>query len=365
MNGKITILQGNNQGLSMTLRSNRKTVIGRSHKCSFCLKDSKSSSNHCEISEQEGQFWIADLASKNGTYINGKKIDKVVLNDKDEIQIGTTLLLFEISIPKVVHESFSEITQVFEEQERQEERSESLGNYRILQHIYKNEYTSIYKAENRSHKNIVRLQMFSWSSALEESRKEQLEYKLRAFQSLKNPCIVPVYDIFWEKEKCILIGDYVEGKNLYEIIQEKKALSPGKAIKILLNIAATLDYLHSKGYSHGGLCIHNVLIESGTKCVKLLDISLYQFLQENGLVFSQWQTEMLPYQASNLTTIQQDIFASGCILCYLITGNLSLSTDSDLPEDIKQILEDILLQKNIPSARSFYKTLLQTLEKHK
>ncbi|NUM36097.1 MAG: FHA domain-containing protein [Candidatus Brocadiae bacterium] len=364
MNGKITILKGNNQGLSMTLRSNRKVVVGRGKKCSFCLQDTKSSSNHCEINVEEGQFCIADLSSTNGTYVNGKKIEKIALKDKDEIQIGNTVLLFEIFIPKVA-ESYSEITQVFEEQERQEEKAESLGNYRILETIQRKDYASIYKAENRSHKNIVRLQFFSWPGAADSSKKEQMERKLHSFQSLKNPCIAPVYDIFWERDKCILVGDYIEGKTLQEIIQEKKSLSSGKAIKILLNIAATLDYLHIKGFSHGGLSINNVLIESGTRCVKLLDISLYRFLEESGLVFPAWQKEMLPYHIAESRPELQDVYAASCILCYLITGNLSFSKDMDLEKDIKEIFHKIFVQKTIPSARDFYKILLQNLEKNK
>lgn len=58
--------------------------------------DAKVSKNHCLVYESEGRLCLVDQNSKNHTYVNGKKVDKpVFLNNEDIIKIGNTKLKIE------------------------------------------------------------------------------------------------------------------------------------------------------------------------------------------------------------------------------------------------------------------------------
>jgi pSer/pThr/pTyr-binding forkhead associated (FHA) protein len=59
------------------------------------LKDSTISNKHARIKKVKGAFYIYDIVSQRGTFVNGKKVLKPKpLSDFDEIRLGRTLLLF-------------------------------------------------------------------------------------------------------------------------------------------------------------------------------------------------------------------------------------------------------------------------------
>jgi len=75
-------------GKRISIRSN--CLIGRSPKSSVVLDSPKISRRHAIINVQDiGEFWLIDLGSSNGTYVNGERIDAYrVLQVDDRIDIG-------------------------------------------------------------------------------------------------------------------------------------------------------------------------------------------------------------------------------------------------------------------------------------
>lgn len=60
------------------------------------LKDEKVSAHHARITYIDGEYWIEDLGSTNGTWVNNKKIkDRIQLNPKSKVRIGGTTLTVE------------------------------------------------------------------------------------------------------------------------------------------------------------------------------------------------------------------------------------------------------------------------------
>jgi two-component system cell cycle response regulator len=76
-------------------------VIGRdpAH-ASLALPDPSISSRHCaiELEPVSGEFHVTDLASRNGTYVNGDKIGERALCDGDKIFVGETVLKFSLHV---------------------------------------------------------------------------------------------------------------------------------------------------------------------------------------------------------------------------------------------------------------------------
>ncbi len=71
-----------------------RTLIGRSPDCEVFLDDVTVSRRHAELVRDGDTFTIRDLGSLNGTYVNRKRIESVVLEDDDEVQIGKYRLTF-------------------------------------------------------------------------------------------------------------------------------------------------------------------------------------------------------------------------------------------------------------------------------
>lgn len=70
------------------------TLIGRSPECEIFLDDVTVSRRHAELERASDTFTIRDLGSLNGTYVNRHRIESVVLDDDDEVQIGKYRLTF-------------------------------------------------------------------------------------------------------------------------------------------------------------------------------------------------------------------------------------------------------------------------------
>ena len=80
------------------------TLIGRSKKCDIYIKDPFMSKEHTLIYLQEGRFYIKDMGSTNGTFVNGKQLleKPVKLKDSDKITIGGVDFLFvDTFVPEV------------------------------------------------------------------------------------------------------------------------------------------------------------------------------------------------------------------------------------------------------------------------
>jgi adenylate cyclase len=70
--------------------------IGRSDKNSVVIESPKASRRHCVINLQNvGEFWVVDLGSSNGTFLNKRRVHQPVrLCDLDQITVGDTPFTF-------------------------------------------------------------------------------------------------------------------------------------------------------------------------------------------------------------------------------------------------------------------------------
>ena len=64
------------------------TVIGRRQESDLCIPLMVVSRRHCELNLEKGHLKLRDLGSRNGTYINGQRVDQTELSPGDNIQIG-------------------------------------------------------------------------------------------------------------------------------------------------------------------------------------------------------------------------------------------------------------------------------------
>ncbi|OHB59433.1 MAG: hypothetical protein A2167_01990 [Planctomycetes bacterium RBG_13_46_10] len=72
------------------------TTIGRRHSCDLCIPLVSVSKKHCQLNHDEGVLKILDLDSRNGTYLNGKRVDEAVIQAGDSIKIGPLTFVLQI-----------------------------------------------------------------------------------------------------------------------------------------------------------------------------------------------------------------------------------------------------------------------------
>lgn len=90
---KILVLQGKNKGEAFLLEDEQ-IFIGRDSSNQIALNDASISRRHCVIEKRENSFYINDLQSLNGTFVNDKAAENLLLQNKDRIRIGDFTFVF-------------------------------------------------------------------------------------------------------------------------------------------------------------------------------------------------------------------------------------------------------------------------------
>lgn len=95
MDVNLVLLKKNNSQKAFSLSSGV-TVIGRRHDCDLQIPLKSVSRRHCQLNGDEGVLKIRDLGSRNGTYLNGKRIDEAVVRPGDYIEVGPLKFVLQI-----------------------------------------------------------------------------------------------------------------------------------------------------------------------------------------------------------------------------------------------------------------------------
>lgn len=75
-------------------------ILGREPDCDFPLDDQTVSSQHARLSYHQQQWWLEDLASTNGTFLNGDAVTTpVVITHGDEVRLGHLEVKIELGRP--------------------------------------------------------------------------------------------------------------------------------------------------------------------------------------------------------------------------------------------------------------------------
>ncbi len=92
----LLVHHGPNTGARFLLDT-ESTRAGRHPSVDIFLDDVTVSRRHAEFIRQGERFYVRDLGSLNGTYVNRERIDEVELSTGDEVQIGKYRLTFHAS----------------------------------------------------------------------------------------------------------------------------------------------------------------------------------------------------------------------------------------------------------------------------
>ncbi|HUT35236.1 MAG TPA: sigma 54-interacting transcriptional regulator [Planctomycetota bacterium] len=90
---KLIVQSGPNKGTIYEL-SGEPMVLGRDLTCEIQVPDEKASRRHARIAREGDQWTLTDLGSRNGTLVNGTRMETRTLVPLDEVQVGDATLLF-------------------------------------------------------------------------------------------------------------------------------------------------------------------------------------------------------------------------------------------------------------------------------
>jgi beta-lactam-binding protein with PASTA domain/serine/threonine protein kinase len=165
----------------------------------------------------------------------------------------------------------------------------------------------------------------------------------RTVARLSHPNVVGVYDQGADGRMLYLAMEYVPGRTLRDLLNERSRLSPREALDIMDGVLAGLAAAHAAGLAHRDVKPENVLLTSG-HAVKVADFGLARTLAGT----SHTKTGMLIGTAAYLAPEQvsrgsadarTDVYAAGIMLFEMLTGTQPHTADTPLAVAYKHVNE--------------------------
>ena len=201
----------------------------------------------------------------------------------------------------------------------------TISHYKILEKLGEGGMGVVYKAQDTKLDRIVALKFLPRHLLCDSEAKTRFENEAKAASALNQTNITTIYEINEVEGECFICMEYVEGKSVKELIEEK-TLSIEEVLKIAIQIAEGLNAAHKKDIVHRDIKSDNIML-THEGLVKIMDFGLAKLkgvskLTKTGSTLGTMQY-MSPEQAQGIEVDQRsDIFSFGVVLYEMITGQL-------------------------------------------
>lgn len=219
----------------------------------------------------------------------------------------------------------------------------SFGDYELGQELGRGGMGVVYRARQVSLDREVALKLMIRGELASDADRLRFQAEAEAAARLHHPNIVPVYEVGEFHGRPYFSMKYVEGDTLAKLLEDGP-LPPRLAARLIADLAAAIDYAHSRGVMHRDIKPSNVLLDKEGQ-PHLTDFGLAKrdndtSLTRTGAVLGT-PAFMSPEQASGGRIPigpRSDIYSLGCILYQMLAGRPSV--DAQTPVDaVMQVLE--------------------------
>ncbi|WP_240806843.1 serine/threonine-protein kinase [Polyangium spumosum] len=211
------------------------------------------------------------------------------------------------------------------------------GQFQILQKIGSGGMGSVYKAAQPAMNRMVAVKILHPKLANRKDLVSRFRREARAMSHLTHPNTVKVL-LYGELEdgSLYIVMEYLEGKNLNQIVRKEGPMSLDRAIPVLIQVCGALQEAHSQGIVHRDLKPENIFLSTNgglRDFPKVLDFGLAKvterelrpgsvMLTQEGMVFGTPEF-MSPEQAQGKPLdARSDIYSLAVILYEMLTGKL-------------------------------------------
>lgn len=220
------------------------------------------------------------------------------------------------------------------------------GRYEILQLLGEGGMGAVYKAQDRELDRPVALKLIRPELASSSAMLARFKQELLLSRQVTHKNVIRIYDLGDADGAKFITMEFVEGRDLRSLIQEKKKFSPEEAIEIMQQVCQALEAAHNVGVIHRDLKPQNIMRES-TGRILVMDFGLARTLEGDGMTqvgaLVGTMEYMSPEQALGKPLDQRsDLFTAGLILYELLTGKMPFHAESALASLIKRTQERAL-----------------------
>ncbi len=232
------------------------------------------------------------------------------------------------------------------------------NRYRLKEKIGSGGMADVYLADDLSLNREVAVKVLHAQYAADPSFIQRFRYEAQAAANLNHPNIVNIYDWGNEGDIYYIVMEYVEGRDLKQILMTEGRFMPERAAEITAEICAALQFAHRQNLIHRDIKPHNIIITPMGQ-VKVMDFGIARVGSGNGM--TQTGTVMgtaqyiSPEQAQGQAVdARSDIYSLGVVLYELLLGRVPFDDDNAIAVAYKQVKEDpvpiSLVDRTMPPA---------------
>jgi predicted ATPase/DNA-binding SARP family transcriptional activator/tRNA A-37 threonylcarbamoyl transferase component Bud32 len=196
--------------------------------------------------------------------------------------------------------------------------------YAILEKIGQGGFATVYRACDNDLGREVALKELHSHLLADTNWLKRFRREAQVIARLDHPQIVTIYDVGQVQSGPFLVMRLVEGPSLATLLSNRERLPWSEAVEMIRAVAEGLDYAHSQGILHRDLKPANILLDPDRGPV-LTDFGFAKLVGDNSLSQSGSVVGTPYYIAPEVwegqtATPQTDIYALGCILYEMLTG---------------------------------------------
>ncbi|GIM97967.1 Stk1 family PASTA domain-containing Ser/Thr kinase [Paractinoplanes toevensis] len=197
----------------------------------------------------------------------------------------------------------------------------------------------------------VAIKMLRTDLARDATFQERFRREAQNSAALNHPAIVAVYDTGEEisstgEKLPFIVMEFVNGRTLKEVLAQEQRLQQRRALEIIADICAALEFSHRHGIIHRDIKPGNVMITQNGQ-VKVMDFGIARALASGATTMTQTSAVigtaqyLSPEQARGESVdARSDVYAAGCVLFELLVGHPPFVGDSPVSVAYQHVREE-------------------------
>lgn len=234
------------------------------------------------------------------------------------------------------------------------------SRYHILKRLGEGGMADVYLAKDELLNREVAIKVLRGNLALEPVSLLRFQREANSASALNHPNIVEIYDVGEEEGLHYIVMEYIRGRTLKQLIQQRGALEKIEALAIMDQLIGAVEEAHKKNIIHRDIKPQNVLIkDDGT--VKITDFGIATVSDSLQLTQADTVLGSVHYLAPELArgenaSFQSDIYSLGICFYELLTGEVPYRGETPVQVAMKH------LKDAMPSVLEFNPSLPMTFE---
>ncbi len=208
----------------------------------------------------------------------------------------------------------------------------TFGRYELLSLVGAGGMGQVWRARDRQTNRIVALKVLPEHSAEDEEPRERFRRECEAVAQLTEPHVIPIHDFGDLDGRLFLNMRLVDGIDLRTLIKQEGALTPTRAVAIIVQVAGALQAAHDVGLVHRDVKPSNILV-SDNDFAYLIDFGIAHASGDHTLTRAGETIGTAAYMAPEAigaavkTHARVDVYALACVLHECLTGKPPFSSD--------------------------------------